>query len=158
MKTTSRALLLSVLFSALITGCGGGGGSASAPPAPVVTPPPPSSGGGSSGGEEPVERGPLETDLELNQRLIAAAEMGVGATAAAVGTIATAAASASGAGLPVTGATMALGAAGATATIDGAARWKGAGLAEGRTEANPHLTALEQPTPQQGAGLRKPKP
>ena len=73
MKTTSRALLLSVLFSALITGCGGGGGSASAPPAPVVTPPPPSSGGSSSGSEEPVERGPLETDLELNQRLIAAA-------------------------------------------------------------------------------------
>ena len=73
MKTTSRALLLSVLFSAFFTACGGGGGSTSAPPAPVVTPPPPSSGGGSSGGEEPVERGPLETDLELNQRLIAAA-------------------------------------------------------------------------------------
>ena len=73
MKTTSRALLLAVLFSALFTACGGGGGSTSAPPAPVVTPPPPSSGGGSSGGEEAVERGPLETDLELNQRLIDAA-------------------------------------------------------------------------------------
>ena len=73
MKTTSRALLLAVLFSALFTACGGGGGSTSAPPAPVVTPPPPSSGGGSSGGEEPVERGPLETDLKLNQRLIDAA-------------------------------------------------------------------------------------
>ena len=72
MKTTSRALLLSVLFSAFFTACGGGGGSTSAPPAPVVTPPPPSSGGGSAGGEEPVERGPLETDLELNQRLISA--------------------------------------------------------------------------------------
>ena len=73
MKTTSRALLLSVLFSVFFTACGGGGGSTSAPPAPVVTPPPPSSGGSSSGSEEPVERGPLETDLELNQRLIAAA-------------------------------------------------------------------------------------
>ena len=73
MKTTSRALLLSVLFSALLTACGGGGGSTSAPPASVVTPPPSSSGGGSSGGEEAVERGPLETDLELNQRLIDAA-------------------------------------------------------------------------------------
>ncbi|MEC9122475.1 MAG: hypothetical protein VYD04_07775 [Pseudomonadota bacterium] len=73
MKTTSRALLLSVMFSAFFTACGGGGGSTSAPPPPVVTPPPPSSGGGSSGGDEPVERGPIETDLELNQRLIAAA-------------------------------------------------------------------------------------
>ena len=73
MKTTSRALLLSVLLSALLTACGGGGGSTSAPPASVVTPPPSSSGGGSSGGEEAVERGPLETDLELNQRLIDAA-------------------------------------------------------------------------------------
>ena len=73
MKTTSRALLLSVLFSALLTACGGGGGSTSAPPASVVTPPPSSSGGGSSGGEEAVERGPLETDLELNHRLIDAA-------------------------------------------------------------------------------------
>ena len=73
MKTKSRALLLSVLFPVFLTACGGGGGSTSAPPAPVVTPPPPSSGGGSSGGEEPAERGPLETDLELNQRLISAA-------------------------------------------------------------------------------------
>ncbi|MEC7492164.1 MAG: hypothetical protein VYB01_04655, partial [Pseudomonadota bacterium] len=73
MKTTSRALLLSVMFSAFFTACGGGGGSTSAPPPPVVTPPPPSSGGGSSSGDEPVERGPIETDLELNQRLIAAA-------------------------------------------------------------------------------------
>lgn len=73
MNTTSHALLLAVLFSAYFTACGGGGGSSSAPPAAVVTPPPPSSGGGSSGGEEPVERGPLETDLELNQRLISAA-------------------------------------------------------------------------------------
>ena len=73
MKTKSRALLLSVLFPVFLTACGGGGGSTSAPTAPVVTPPPPSSGGGSSGGEEPVERGPLETDLELNQRLISAA-------------------------------------------------------------------------------------
>ena len=76
MKTINRALLLwvflSVFLSAFLSACGGGGGSSSSTPSPVVTTPPPSSGGGSSGGGEPPERGPLETDLELNQRLIAA--------------------------------------------------------------------------------------
>jgi len=72
MKTINRALFLLVFFSAFLSACGGGGGSSSASPAPVVTAPPPSSGGGSSGGGEPTERGPLESDLELNMRLIAA--------------------------------------------------------------------------------------
>ena len=72
MKTINRALLVWIFLSVFLSACGGGGGSSSSTPAPVVTTPPPSSGGGSSGGGEPSERGPLETDLELNQRLIAA--------------------------------------------------------------------------------------